>query len=83
MENIIPPNGGYILTVQAYDADTPPFNNLVRYFIKEGDTDIFRINASTGDISLLQALDREIQSEYTLSLVAMDTGRVSFKFSFF
>lgn len=75
MENVIPPNGGYVITVQAYDADTPPFNSLVRYFIKEGDTDIFRINASTGEISLLRALDREIQSEYTLSLVAMDTGK--------
>ncbi|KAG5892988.1 hypothetical protein JTB14_031839 [Gonioctena quinquepunctata] len=74
MENIIPPNGGYVITVRAYDADTAPFNNLVRYFIKEGDTDIFRINASTGDISLLRALDREIQDEYILSLVAMDTG---------
>ncbi|XP_050300468.1 cadherin-related tumor suppressor isoform X2 [Anthonomus grandis grandis] len=74
MENVIPPNGGYVITVKAYDADTPPFNNLVRYFIKEGDTDIFRINASTGDISLLRALDREIQEEYVLSLVAMDTG---------
>ncbi|XP_076252739.1 cadherin-related tumor suppressor fat isoform X2 [Rhynchophorus ferrugineus] len=74
MENVIPPNRGYVITVNAYDADTPPFNNLVRYFIKEGDTDIFRINASTGDISLLRALDREIQEEYVLSLVAMDTG---------
>lgn len=75
MENTIPPNGGYVITVRAYDADSPPFNSLVRYFIKEGDTDIFRINASTGEISLLRALDREIQPEYTLSLVAMDTGK--------
>lgn len=75
MENVIPPNGGYVITVHAYDADTPPFNSLVRYFIKEGDTDIFRINASTGEISLLRALDREEQAEYTLSLVAMDTGK--------
>lgn len=75
MENVIPPNGGYVITVQAYDADTPPFNSLVKYFIKEGDTDIFRINASTGEISLLRALDREIQAEYTLSLGAMDTGK--------
>lgn len=74
MENTIPPNGGYVITVKAYDADTLPFNSLVKYFIKEGDTDIFRINASTGEISLLRALDRELQAEYTLSLVAMDTG---------
>lgn len=76
MENIIPPNGGYVITVKAYDADSPPFNSLVRYFIKEGDTDIFRINASTGEISLLRALDREVQDEYVLSLVAMDTGKL-------
>ncbi|XP_045494732.1 cadherin-related tumor suppressor [Colias croceus] len=74
MENVIPPNGGYILTVHAYDADSPPFNNQVRYFIKEGDADLFKINASSGQISLLRTLDREAQDEYTLSLVAMDTG---------
>ncbi|XP_013177912.1 PREDICTED: cadherin-related tumor suppressor [Papilio xuthus] len=74
MENIIPPNGGFIITVRAYDADSPPFNNQVRYFIKEGDADLFKINASSGQISLLRTLDREAQDEYTLSLVAMDTG---------
>nr|XP_022911091.1 cadherin-related tumor suppressor [Onthophagus taurus] len=74
MENEIPPYGDHVITVKAYDADTPPFNSLVRYFIKEGDTDLFKINASSGEISLLGPLDREIRSEYTLSLVAMDTG---------
>ncbi|CRL00707.1 CLUMA_CG013964, isoform A [Clunio marinus] len=77
MENVIP-NGGYVITVKAYDADTPPFNNQVRYFLKEGDADLFRINASTGEISLLRALDREQQAEYTLTLVAMDTGESMF-----
>lgn len=75
MENVIP-NGGYVITVKAYDADTPPFNSQVRYFLKEGDADLFRINASTGEISLLRALDREQQAEYTLTLVAMDTGEL-------
>lgn len=75
MENVIPPNGGYVITVKAYDADSPPFNSQVRYFLKEGDADLFRINASTGEISLLRALDREAQDEYTLTLVAMDTGK--------
>ncbi|KFB39729.1 AGAP007924-PA-like protein [Anopheles sinensis] len=74
MENVIPPNDGYVITVRAYDADTPPFNSQVRYFLKEGDTDFFKINASTGEISLLRALDRELQEEYILTLVAMDTG---------
>lgn len=72
MENIVPP---HVITVRAYDADTPPFNGQVRYFLKEGDADLFRINASTGEISLLRPLDREKQSEYILTLVAMDTGK--------
>lgn len=74
MENVVPSPSGYVLTVRAYDADTPPFNGQVRYFLKEGDADLFRINASTGEISLLRALDREAQAEYILTLVAMDTG---------
>ncbi|EFN76853.1 Cadherin-related tumor suppressor [Harpegnathos saltator] len=73
MENMVPP-GGFVIQVKAYDADTPPYNDQVRYFLKEGDTDLFRINASTGDIFLLRPLDREVMSEYTLTLVAMDTG---------
>ncbi|TDG46679.1 hypothetical protein AWZ03_006859 [Drosophila navojoa] len=76
MENTLPPNDGYLLTVKAYDADTPPLNSQVRYFLKEGNAtkDLFRINASTGEIVLLTPLDREQQSEYILTLVAMDTG---------
>jgi hypothetical protein len=74
MENVIPPPNGYVLTVRAYDADTPPYNGQVRYFIKEGDADLFRINASSGEITLLRAVDREAQAEYILTLVAMDTG---------
>lgn len=74
MENLVPP-GGFVLTVQAYDADTPPYNAQVRYFLKEGDAGLFRMNASTGAISLLRALDREAQAEYLLTLHAMDTGK--------
>ncbi|XP_028982383.1 cadherin-related tumor suppressor [Diachasma alloeum] len=74
MENMVPPGGGFVIQVKAYDADTPPYNDQVRYFLKEGDTDLFRINASTGDVFLLRPLDREMVPEYTLTLVAMDTG---------
>lgn len=83
MENIIPPNDGYVITIHAYDADSPPFNNQVRYFIKEGDADLFKINASSGQISLLRTLDREAQDEYTLALVAMDTGKIMFLLNYF
>lgn len=82
MENVIPPNGGYVITVKAYDADTPPFNSQVRYFLKEGDADLFKINASSGEIFLLRALDRELQAEYSLTLVAMDTGEFKVLFQY-
>ncbi|XP_059476479.1 cadherin-related tumor suppressor [Neocloeon triangulifer] len=62
-----------VITVRAFDADTPPYSQ-VRYFIKEGDSELFKVNASTGEITLHRALDRERQAEYVLTLVAMDTG---------
>ncbi|XP_065342592.1 cadherin-related tumor suppressor [Cloeon dipterum] len=62
-----------VITVRAFDADTPPYSQ-VRYFIKEGDSELFKVNASTGEITLHRALDRERQAEYILTLVAMDTG---------
>lgn len=65
-----------VLTVRAFDADTPPYSQ-VRYFIKEGDSELFKVNASTGEITLHRALDRERQAEYVLTLVAMDTGEYS------
>lgn len=74
VEGVVPPPDGFVLRVRAHDADTPPFNGQVRYFLKEGDADLFRINASTGEISLQRPLDRELQPEHVLTLVAMDTG---------
>ncbi|GLH01449.1 Fat-like cadherin-related tumor suppressor homolog [Gryllus bimaculatus] len=74
LQNVLPPPDGYVVTVRAHDADTPPYNGHVRYFLKEGDADLFRVNASSGEVSLLRALDREAQAEYVLALVAMDTG---------
>ncbi len=75
MENAIPNPNGYVLTVKAFDADSPPFNSQIRYFLKEGDLDLFRINATSGDIYVLKPLDRELQAEYILSVVAMDAGK--------
>lgn len=75
MENVVPPaSGAYVLTVRAHDADSAPHNGQVRYFLKEGDADLFRVNATSGEVVLLRPLDRETQPEYVLTLVAMDTG---------
>lgn len=76
MENVIPEPHGHVLTVEAFDADTPPYNSQIRYFLKEGDTGLFRVNGSNGEITLMRSLDREQQQEHILTLVAMDTGKI-------
>lgn len=63
-----------VITVQAHDADSPP-NNNVRYLIKDGDKGLFRINGSSGEISVLRSLDREQRSQYEITIVAIDSGR--------
>lgn len=63
-----------VVQVNAYDADSLSKNFQVRYLMKDGDKDAFRVNASTGEITVHRALDREKQSEYQLTIVAMDTG---------
>ncbi|XP_026686554.1 cadherin-related tumor suppressor-like, partial [Diaphorina citri] len=85
-ENTLPGPSFRIMTVQAHDADSLPFNGLVRYFLKDsgassgnsqtqgGTGDLFRVNSTTGDIYLLKSLDREKQAEYLLTLQAMDSG---------
>ena len=62
-----------VITVQAFDADSPP-HNKIRYLIKDGDKGLFRINSSSGEISLLRSLDRESQARYEITVVAMDSG---------
>jgi protocadherin Fat 4 len=63
-----------VLRVNAYDADTATNNHQVRYLMKDGDKGSFRVNTSTGEITVHRALDREQQSEFLLTVVAMDTG---------
>uniref|UniRef100_T1JKF2 Cadherin domain-containing protein n=1 Tax=Strigamia maritima TaxID=126957 RepID=T1JKF2_STRMM len=62
-----------LATVTAKDYDAPP-NNQVRYFMKDGDNNIFTINGTTGAIFVTSALDREKKSNYDVTVVAMDSG---------
>ena len=64
-----------VITVKAHDADSSP-HNKIRYLIKDGDKSLFRINATSGEISLLRSLDRETQSSYEITVVAMDSGQL-------
>ena len=70
-----------VLKVSAYDADASP-SQQIRYLMKDGDKGTFRVNATTGEVTVHRTLDREQQSEYHLVVVAMDTG-LSFSFFFF
>ena len=63
-----------VITVRAHDADSSS-HNKIRYLIKDGDKSLFRINATSGEISLLRSLDRETQSRYEITVVAMDSGQ--------
>ncbi|XP_032591457.1 fat-like cadherin-related tumor suppressor homolog isoform X2 [Drosophila grimshawi] len=65
-----------ILKVTATDADTGS-NGDVRYYFDEesnGIRSIFDIDIYTGWITLLSSLDREVQSEYNLKVIATDNG---------
>jgi hypothetical protein len=64
-----------VVVVNAHDEDSSHSNSFqVRYLMKDGDKDTFRVNASTGEITVHRSLDRERQSDYQLTIVAMDTG---------
>lgn len=69
-----------VIAIQAYDADSSPCNKI-RYMIKDGDKGLFRINASSGEISVLRSLDRESQSQYEITIIAMDSGNLIFFFA--
>ena len=71
------PAGNSIITVRAHDADSAPFNKI-RYLIKDGDKGLFRVNGTSGEISVLRSLDRESQSHYEITVVAMDSGQSLF-----
>ena len=57
------PVGTVIATVRAHDLDSEEFGS-VRYFVAEQDnfrrvSTLFHVNPFSGDVSLLQELDRE------------------------
>jgi len=63
----------FVLQVSARDADSAEFSQL-RYNIQAGDSSLFNISASTGEIMALQRLDREVQDSHILTVVASDLG---------
>ncbi len=70
MENL--PSGSYVGTVTATDADKGENGSIVYSF--QDTTNQFAINNLTGEITSLEELDREENSNYMLSVMARDMG---------
>ncbi|MFT7806101.1 cadherin-23 [Arapaima gigas] len=62
--------GTVIVKVSATDEDSGPFS-AIEYSLVHGQ-DKFKINTSTGEISIASPLDRETEDHYTLTAVARD-----------
>ncbi|XP_069754250.1 protocadherin Fat 1-like [Narcine bancroftii] len=68
------PLGELVLKVTASDKDGP-LNNLIHYSIINGDSNQhFTVDSKNGEILLLQHLDREEISSYSLVIRATDNG---------
>ncbi|XP_062507613.1 protocadherin Fat 3-like [Corticium candelabrum] len=66
---------GYVVSViDAYDSDSGD-NGRVAYFIESGDIGgVFAVNQTSGELTVTGGLDRELISEYFLTVLARDHG---------
>lgn len=79
LEEYIPETKEFpVAIVKATDADSG-YNGRVRYYLK--DTEHFSVDSVTGKIYLVRSLDREVQSEYLITAVAMDSGKYNATYS--
>ncbi|KAH9514840.1 Protocadherin-11 Y-linked [Bulinus truncatus] len=62
-----------ILTVTAHDFDSGE-NGRVTYYIEDTYTDTFSMDQNSGDLRLLQPLDRESIPKYEFHVIARDNG---------
>lgn len=77
IEEYVPESKDYpVAIVRATDADSG-YNGRVRYYLK--DTEYFTVDGVTGKIYLVKSLDREVQSEHLITVVAMDSGEYSIR----
>lgn len=66
------PAGTTVGKVEGKDPDTAPENKKLTYTIIEGDTTKFKIDPSTGKITLKEPLDYESDSTYTIKVQVND-----------
>ena len=66
----------YVTTISATDKDGKAPNNVVFYLIDSGGSDKFRVESTTGRITVQKGanVDREVEPSYNLTVMAMDRG---------
>lgn len=64
-----------ILAMTAVDFDSGR-NSQLTYLIIDGDTNTFSINRTTGLISAISTLNREVIPQYILTIMAIDSGEI-------
>lgn len=62
-----------LVQVRASDADSHLYGK-VSYKLNDGAPAVFNIDEETGEVSVLEPLDRELQEEYILTVLARDNG---------
>ncbi|CAG0888402.1 unnamed protein product [Cyprideis torosa] len=67
--------GRHIVSVYANDSDSLENGNGMVLYRLEGEERLFQIDTKNGSISTTRSLDFEVQSEYTLRVVAYDLGK--------
>ncbi|KAK3099557.1 hypothetical protein FSP39_006219 [Pinctada imbricata] len=65
----------FVAQLSARDDDSPQYSRLT-YGLRNGDSAIFRVNSTTGEITCHKSLDRETIAEYRLVVVAIDSGAI-------
>ena len=67
------PVGTLVVVIETTDADLPAATNMVEYSIISGNmAGVFDINSTTGAITVVNAIDREMVQMYTLMVEAFD-----------
>ncbi|GAB0089877.1 DE-cadherin [Sergentomyia squamirostris] len=67
------PPGTPVMQVRAFDMDGTSVNNIVSFELADN-TDIFTIDASTGNITALTTFDREERDFYNVKVIATDNS---------
>ena len=66
------PKGSHLVRIRTNDRDSPTNSNVTYTILHDDDWNVFEINGRTGDITVKENLDREIQEEYSLRVQADD-----------